>query len=115
MITLDKGLDVLRIITRHDSANPITGEQVAILTGWDPEGRVAGGIPPREIAEVVSLAVSRGVRVVSNGKGYFRPSEEEVRDYLDRERRRLLSLAMKVSRAKRHVVNELSLFEQEAE
>jgi predicted aldo/keto reductase-like oxidoreductase len=109
----ETGLDVLRIICRHSRGSEITGERIAEQTGWDPTGEVPGGVPPREIADAVRIAVEKGVRVASNTRGYFKPSEQERREYLDREKRRLLSLAVKISKAKKNERNELELFDEE--
>jgi hypothetical protein len=53
MIDLEHGLDVLRVIGRHTRANPVDAVTICELTG----------VVPRTVAEVVSIAVARGVRV----------------------------------------------------
>jgi hypothetical protein len=101
-IDLTSGLKVLRVISRHNSANPVTGETVEQATG----------VNSRNVAVIVGIAAANGVRVASCSRGYYRPTDGEAMLYLDREKRRLISIAQKVSLAKKNQHNELSLFEQ---
>jgi biotin operon repressor len=104
MIDLAHGLSVLRVVMRHSRANPVTGEVISATTG----------ISTREIAEVVSVAASMGIRVASCSSGYYHPTDAEVREYLAREKSRLISLGRKISGVKKNADNPLSLFEQDA-
>lgn len=102
---LSRGLEVLKVIYRHTKDAPIKGKDVEMLTGVDS----------REVAEIVSLAVSKGVPVGSSSNGYFRFRDlQERQAFMDREKSRLVSLGRKLSQMKRNTVNEFSLFEQEA-
>jgi polysaccharide deacetylase 2 family uncharacterized protein YibQ len=104
MIDLSRGLDVLRVISRHTMDAPIHGKDVETLTSVDD----------RTIAEVVSTAVARGVPVASSSNGYFFwRSKEERETYFAREKSRLQSIARKVSQAKKASFNTITLFEQE--
>lgn len=105
MIAFDSGLEILRVIFRHNRVNPVDGETIAQECGTNP----------RTVAEVVSVAVSHGVPVGSCSQGYFVwRSREEREEYFAREKARLVSLGRKLSAAKKAMVNELTLFEQEA-
>ena len=101
---LNTGLDVLRAIIRHDSSDPIKGEQIEALTG----------IPPREVAALVAEFTKRGFKVCSCAKGYFHGTDEEFRAHLAKERDRAIEVLRKVNAGKKNQVNEITLFEQVA-
>jgi hypothetical protein len=101
---LDTGLDVLRIILKHTSDTPIKGEQIEQLTQ----------VPAREVAALVAKFTMRGFRICSGGRGYYHGTLEEFQTHLAKERDRAIELLRKVNAGKRNVVNELSLFEQDA-
>ena len=102
MPDLATGLKVLSAIYRHTVAEPVTGNTLETITGVDA----------REIAEIVSVAVTWGVPVGSNARGYFRfRNAQEKLEYIEREKGRLISLGRKIAGAKRSTRNELTLFE----
>lgn len=104
-IPFDIALDVLRVIQRHTREHPVSGEAVSELCS----------VPTRTVAEIVSVAVSKGVPVGSCSLGYFQwRSREEREEYFAREKARLQSLGRKLSQAKKHSANPLTLFEQDA-
>lgn len=99
--TLEEGLKILRIILRHEGkSKAIKSEEIEQLT--DVDGRT--------VREVVHMAVSFGVRLASCSDGYYRPNVTEMNEYLEREKGRLISLAQKISQAKKHTNNELTLW-----
>ena len=104
MIDLDHGLDVLRIILRHTSADPIKGREIQTMTGVDS----------REVAELVSKFTRRGFMVCSCTDVYFHGTPVEFKSHLDKERDRAVQVLRKVNAGKRNAVNSLSLWEQEA-
>jgi hypothetical protein len=99
---LKQVFDILRHISRHERSNCITGEAISELTGIDV----------RIIAEIVSAAASRGIRVASCSFGYYTPTNEEIQQYLAREKARLASLGRKVAGIKRYTGDTLTLWEQ---
>lgn len=102
-LELAAGLKVIRTIWRHSIDNPITGATIQEVTGVDT----------RTVAEIVAVAVESGVPVASCGGGYYRWRNADDREqYFRREKERLVSLARKVSRAKKASTSEFSLFEQ---
>lgn len=103
MIDFTRGLLVVRVISRHGRANPVTGEAIFQATG----------VSTREIAETVAEAARLGVRVASCSGGYYKPSIEEIREYVSREKSRLASIGRKVAGVKKNADNPLSLFEQD--
>ena len=102
--TLDAGLDVLRTILRHSSADPIKGEQIQQLTG----------VPAREVADLVSKFTKQGFMICSCGRGYFQGTQQEFMAHLEKERNRAVEILRKTSGGKKNMINELSLFEQQA-
>jgi len=102
--TLDAGLDVLRTILRHTSADPIKGEQIQQLTG----------VPAREVADLVSKFTKQGFMVCSGSRGYFQGTKQEFMEHLEKERNRAVEILRKTSGGKKNVINELTLFEQQA-
>jgi hypothetical protein len=100
--SLDEGLDVLRTILRHTSADPIKGEQIQALTG----------VPAREVADLVSHYTKRGFMICSGGRGYYQGTRQEFEAHLAKERDRAVEVLRKVSGGKKNMINELSLFEQ---
>jgi len=96
------GLLVLRAIDRHNRAEPITGEAISEATGVDT----------REVAEIVSIAATMGVQVGSCSGGYFKTTPKDTREYLAREKSRLISLGKKISGVKKNADNPLTLWEQ---
>ena len=103
-VDLKTGLTVLRCIARHSRSNPITGEAISIAVGVDT----------RVVAEVVSVAFEMGTRVAACSIGYYIPSDAEDKEYIAREKSRLISLGKKLSGHKKHSDNLLTLFEQDA-
>ena len=101
---LKQAFDVLRCISRHNRGNPVTGQAISELTGTDT----------RVIAEIVSVAASRGIRVASCSTGYYTPTDADIREYLAREKSRLASLGRKISGMKKYANQTLTLFEQDA-
>jgi hypothetical protein len=93
---------VLRAIDRHNRAGPIKGEAIEEATGVDS----------RVVAKIVSVAAEMGVQVGSCSDGYFKTTPKDTREYLAREKSRLISLGKKISGVKRNADNPLSLFEQ---
>lgn len=98
---LDTGLDVLRVIIRHSSADPVKGERIEELTG----------VPAREVAALVAKFTKRGFRICSSGKGYWHGTEAEFKAHLDKERDRAIELLRKVNGGKKNMVNDLTLFD----
>jgi len=102
--SLETGLDVLRIILRHTSAEPIKGELIERITGVDP----------RTVAALVAEFTRRGFMICSGAHGYFHGTHDEFRAHLAKERDRAVEVLRKVNAGKKNEVNDLTLFEQEA-
>jgi hypothetical protein len=100
---LKQVFDVLRCISRHHGKpNSVRGETISQVTGVDT----------RTIAEIVSVAASRGIRVASCSSGYHTPTDEEIQEYLAREKSRLISLGRKIAGVKKYAHDTLTLWEQ---
>jgi hypothetical protein len=102
--TLEAGLDVLMTILRHTSAEPVKGEQIQQITG----------VPAREVADLVSKFTKRGFPICSGSRGYFQGTRQEFMEHLEKERNRAVEILRKTSGGKKHMINELTLFEQQA-
>lgn len=101
---VSKCLEVLKVIARHTSANPIKAVHIVESLG--------GLVTPREIAEYVELATSKGYRICSGSMGYFYAvTDEEYRAHLRKERVRGINCIKKAVSAQRNIFNHPSLFD----
>jgi hypothetical protein len=99
---LARGIWIIRVIMNYRKAGPISAESLHEQTGVDT----------RIIAEIAKIGREYGFWVCAGARGYyFAESAEEFKEFLERERRRAVSVLKTRHLAIRNIVQQDSLFD----